>query len=362
MSAKLWPEEGYLEGVIVDVSKRKQTEEKVKKSQILLKSSTENTNIPILSVDKQYRYLYFNSTHKDAMVSAYNKNIEIGMNLLDCISNEEDRKKSKINFDHAFSGKNHVTIEEYGDFERLYYETRYIPIHNGNNDVIGAAAFIEDISSCKQAEEQIQTSLKEKETLLQEIHHRVMNNMQVISSLLKLQGNSVENDQIKDIIKASQSRIYAMSAVHETLHESENLSEIDLKNYLSKITTSVFQSSSVDPRKIKLNSNIEKMPIGIQQASPLGLVINELISNSLKYAFPDERKGEITVNLKKLDKELELTIKDDGVGIPKGFDWKTYSTLGLKLVRTLVETQLDGSIDMESKNGTKFTIKFNIET
>jgi len=152
-----------------------------------------------------------------------------------------------------------------------------------------------------------------------------------------------------------------MSAVHETLHGSKNLSEIDLKTYLSKITTSIFQTYSVTNR-VKLTTDINGIPIRIDQANPIGLVINELISNSLKYAFPDESKGEITVSMKKLDKELELIVMDDGVGISDGFDWKNSSSLGLKIVRTLVENQLDGSIDMESKNGTKFTIKFNIET
>ncbi len=212
------------------------------------------------------------------------------------------------------------------------------------------------------AEKQLQSSLKEKETLLHEIHHRVKNNMNVISSLLKLQSNSIDDKQIKGILNASQSRVYAMSAVHETLHGSENLSEINLKNYLSKITTSIFQSSLHDPKKVKLNNSIEEMFISINQASPLGLIINELISNSLKYAFPDERKGEISVSLKKLDNKRELTVMDNGVGMPKDLDWKNSNTLGLKLVRTLVENQLDGSIDLNNANGTKFTIKFNIES
>jgi PAS domain S-box-containing protein len=219
-----------------------------------------------------------------------------------------------------------------------------------------------DITHRKQWEEQIKASLKEKETLLHEIHHRVKNNMQVINSLLKLQSNSIEDAKTKEILKDSQSRVYAMSAVHETLHGSESLSEIDLQSYLSKITTSIFQTYSVNPGKVKLNRDIEKAPISLNQAYPLGLTINELISNSLKYAFPDERKGEINVNLKQLDKEVELTVMDDGIGIPDGLDWKNTKSLGLKLVRTLVENQLDGSVNVESNNGTKFTIKFNIET
>ncbi|MCP4631776.1 MAG: sensor histidine kinase [candidate division Zixibacteria bacterium] len=111
-----------------------------------------------------------------------------------------------------------------------------------------------------------------------------------------------------------------------------------------------------------MNNDIDDAPISINQAYPLGLISNELVSNSLKYAFPNEKNGEINVSLKKQDKQLELSIKDNGIGIPNDFDWKSSSTLGLKLVRTLVENQLDGSIDMESNNGTKFTIKFDIET
>ena len=186
--------------------------------------------------------------------------------------------------------------------------------------------------------------------------------MNVITSLLNLQAKSIDDDRTKDILKDSQNRIYAMAAIHETLHGSENLSEIDLKKYLSKITTSVFQSSSIDSKKVKLKNDIEEMPISINQASPLGLTINELISNSLKYAFPEDRTGEISVSMKKLNQELELIIMDDGVGMPEGLDWKNSKSLGLKLVRTLVENQLDGSLAMESNNGTKFTIKFKIET
>jgi PAS domain S-box-containing protein len=345
-----------------EITERKRAEEQIKKSQILLKSSIESPNMIILSIDAQYRYLYFNKAHKESMISAYNKHVEIGMNILDCITDESDRNKSQINYDRALAGEKHVTVEEFGDLERLYYESRYNPILNDDNEIIGATAFAENITKRKQTEEQITASLKEKETLLHEIHHRVKNNMQVINSLLKLQSNSIEDQQVKNILKDSQSRVYAMSAVHEALHGSEKLSEIDLKSYLSKIATSIFQTYSVTPDKVKLNTDIEEIPISIDQASPLGLIINELISNSLKYAFPAGRKGEITVSLKKQDDELELIVQDDGVGIPDKLDWKNSNTLGLKLVKTLAENQLDGSINMENKDGTKFIIKFNIET
>jgi two-component sensor histidine kinase len=198
-------------------------------------------------------------------------------------------------------------------------------------------------------EKRVKERTTEIETLLQEIHHRVKNNMAVVSSLLKLQANNIEDEGIKEILKESQSRVYAMSAVHETLHGSKNLSEIDLKTYLSKVTSSIFQTYSISSDKVKLNTDINGIPISIDQASPLGLVINELLSNSLKYAFPDERKGEINVSMKKLNKELELKVMDNGVGMPKGLDWKNSNSLGLKLVRTLVENQLDGSLDVTNR-------------
>ena len=213
-----------------------------------------------------------------------------------------------------------------------------------------------------QTEKQIKASLKEKETLLQEIHHRVKNNMQVINSLLKLQSNTIDDEQLKEILKDSQSRVYAMSVVHETLHGSGTLSDINSKTYLSKITISIFQSYSVYHEKVQLKSDIEDLQISINQAYPLGLIINELVSNSLKYAFPDERKGEINVSFKKLEDKLELCVSDNGIGVPEDMDWKNTKSLGLKLVITLAETQLDGSIDLVSNNGTKITIKFNIET
>ncbi len=220
----------------------------------------------------------------------------------------------------------------------------------------------QEIIERKKAEEQIKASLNEKEILLQEIHHRVKNNMTVVSSLLKLHGNSEEDERVKIALKESQSRIYAMSAVHEILYSSENLADIDLKSYLSKISGTLIQTYSLKPGQVKFNIDGDNIKLNLEKASPLGLTMNELISNSLKYAFPDDKPGEITVTINQLDDKLELTIMDNGIGIPDNLDWKNPSTLGLKLVRALVENQLDGSLEMESNNGTKFIIKFNIES
>ena len=158
-------------------------------------------------------------------------------------------------------------------------------------------------------------------------------------------------------------RVYAMSAIHESLCQSEHLSEIDFKSYLSNLTQLLVQTYSIKPGNISIKIESPAIGLNIDKANPLSLVLNELISNSLKYAFPDDNKGEIIIKLQEQnERKMEVTVMDDGIGMPKGFEWRRADSLGLHLVQTLVENQLDGSVDMESKNGTKFTIKFNIKT
>ena len=222
-------------------------------------------------------------------------------------------------------------------------------------------AIARDITDRKQAENQIKASLKEKETLLKEIHHRVKNNLTVISSLLGLQITRVSDEKAKEALQDSRDRVKTMSMIHETLYRSDNLSSINMENYLSELGRIIFKGYNVSG-KVNLKIEAANVMISVKQASSLGLIVNELITNSLKYAFPDDRKGEIVLKLKlEREKEVELTVSDNGVGIPEGLDLQNADSLGLKLVKAIVENQLDGSIDIESNNGTKFTIKFNIE-
>jgi len=217
-----------------------------------------------------------------------------------------------------------------------------------------------DITDSKRAEEKIRDSLREKETLLREIHHRVKNNMNVVSSLLSLYKNTTRNEEVKKALQVSQGRVYAMSAVHETLHNSENLAEIDLQAYLTKLSGSLIQTYAVNPGKVKLKVDGDPVKIHIDKASPLGLTVNELISNALKYAFPGDRQGRIEVIIRKRDEHLELVIADDGIGVPHGFAWRNSGSLGLKLVQSLIEKQLGGSLEMESANGTRFRIQIQL--
>lgn len=218
----------------------------------------------------------------------------------------------------------------------------------------------QDITGTKQVEEQIRNSLLEKETLLQEIHHRVKNNLAVILSLLNLQANNSESKELKDALKDSQSRIHSMSAIHEMLYQSENLASINMKEYLLKLAKGITENYL--PRsQVNLDIQVENFVIDVEKASPLGLIINELISNSTKHAFPEGRKGNIQITLTRpAGDQVELIYQDDGIGISDNFDWQEPHSMGMNLVKVLVEGQLKGSIQLSREKGTSFTIKFSL--
>ncbi len=211
----------------------------------------------------------------------------------------------------------------------------------------------------KRAEEQLKESLKEKEILLREIHHRVKNNMQIISSLLMLQEELSKDEKVNEMLKDSQNRIMSMALIHEKLYRSENLSKINLKEYIDDLVDGLFQSYGTGEDKVTLNINVENVLFGIDSAIPCGLIINELISNSLKHAFPEGKNGEIKIFFRSTDENMiELLVGDNGVGIPKDLDFSKTESLGLHLVTMLVENQLHGEITLNRDKGTEFQIKF----
>ncbi len=205
------------------------------------------------------------------------------------------------------------------------------------------------------AEKQLTKSVGEKEVLLREVHHRVKNNLQIIISLLNLQSRNITDETTLLAFRESQNRVRAMALVHEKLYQSADLEKIDLDNYIRFLGNNLFQFFGVKGTGITLAMDIRNVFLAIDTAIPLGLIINELISNSLKYAFPDGRKGEISVAINRQDHTLTVMFKDNGVGIPKDFDWRNATSLGLRLVITLVE-QLDGTVELDRTAGTAFAI------
>ncbi|MEH1869830.1 MAG: PAS domain S-box protein [Nostoc sp.] len=216
---------------------------------------------------------------------------------------------------------------------------------------------LSDISDRKQAVEQIQRSLDEKETLLKEIHHRVKNNLQIISSLLRMQARRSLDETTLLLFKESQNRVQSMALIHEQLYQSVDIYEINFDNYIKTLIDSLFRSYGVSQKNIVLNIETNDIKLTLDTAIPCGLIINELVSNCLKYAFP-EQKGNITISLEKsLEERLVLVVKDTGIGIPKTFDWDNSNSLGLRIVKNLVR-QLKGNIFLECDRGTTFYIHF----
>lgn len=213
-----------------------------------------------------------------------------------------------------------------------------------------------EVGEHARAEEQIRISLDEKVILLREIHHRVKNNFQIILSLLSLQSRSIGDEKFSRAMLESQNRIRAMAFVHETIYSSADLARIDLELYAKYLTTQLFTFFEVRPGTISLTLDIKNIFIDINTAIPLGLVINELVSNSLKHAFPGGRKGQITISIIDDQKGLTLTYRDNGIGFVKDVDWDTIENLGFRLIRILID-QLDGTIEQKPAEGTCFIIR-----
>jgi PAS domain S-box-containing protein len=220
-------------------------------------------------------------------------------------------------------------------------------------------AMVADATSRKRGEAALKALLNEKDVLLREIHHRVKNNMQVVSSLLSLQSLNVEDEQLRRVFQESQSRVRAMALIHETLYESEDLSRIELQPYISRVGEGLIGMYRQPSDRITLRVAATGVALGIDDTVPCGLIINELLSNSLKYAFPDGRSGEISIEAHANGAgEITLEIRDDGVGLPEQVDIHATSTMGMRLVTGLVENQLGGRLEVDRAAGTAFRITF----
>jgi two-component sensor histidine kinase/PAS domain-containing protein len=213
-----------------------------------------------------------------------------------------------------------------------------------------------EVAEKARAQEALTTSLHEKEVLLKEIHHRVKNNLQVISSLLSLQTANRDNDPTA-ALRESQDRIRSMALIHEKLYRSDDVASIDFREYVEGLTAGLFRSYFPGPG-VRIIVEVEDVSLDIDLAIPCGLIVNELVSNSLKYAFRDGRSGEVRIGLVREDRKYTLTVSDDGPGLPPGVDFRDTPSLGLQLVNMLVG-QLEGNIEMDCSRGTRFKITFS---
>jgi PAS domain S-box-containing protein len=332
----------------------------------------------IHEAQERYRNLFDSAndaiilTDLDSKVTSWNKSAErifgwtekeiLGKKFLSMSMDPELQHDSEQMIRNAISGGTVTGIETIlkpRDGKKIDVSMTLSPLCDTNLKVIGLSGIFRDITEKKQAQEQIENQLKEKEVLLREIHHRVKNNMQIISSLLRLQSGYIKDEKYIDMYKDSQNRIATMSLIHEKLYQSKDLTRIDVGGYIKELVNGLFIAYDINPGKISVNIDVKNVSLGINSAIPCGLIINELISNSLKYAFPEGRSGEIGVSLRSTGSDnFDLIVGDNGVGLPKDMDIKKTESWGMRLVTILIENQLHGEFSINRDRGTEYNIKF----
>jgi PAS domain S-box-containing protein len=240
-----------------------------------------------------------------------------------------------------------------------YFVVTASPIKDNQGNVIGSIHIAHDITQRKEVEEKLEKTLEEKNILMKEIYHRVKNNLMVISSLLNLQSSYIKDKNTQEIFKESQNRAKSMALIHEKLYRSGDLKNINFAEYIENLSNDLYYAYTKDKRLVKLILDVDEITLDVETSIPLGLILNELLTNSLKHAFPEGREGKIMVEMhREYNGRFILSINDDGIGFPEDIDIENTESLGMRIVTSLIE-QIEGEIKLERENGTKFTITFN---
>lgn len=341
--------------------KRLQAENMLKESEKRYRSLVQTANDAIISMDSNGKIISWNDGARSIFgyeeAEIINKPLTLLMPEKFRDKHREGVKRVVLAGESKMAGKTHAVSCLKKDGSEFPVELSFSMINTEKGYQF--YGLIHDISKRKQAEDQIKSSLNEKEILLREIHHRVKNNMQVISSLLRMQSKLLKNKDDIHLLEESQNRIKSMALIHEKLYQSKNLAGINFDSYVKSLTGELLMSSNISANKIQVKIDIENIFLAIDSAIPCGLVINELVTNSLKHAFPEGRTGEIKIQMKSSDKgKIELIISDNGVALPDSVDFRKTQSLGLQLVTGIVENQLEGSIELSRTGGTEFKIIF----
>jgi PAS domain S-box-containing protein len=346
----------YYEGTVEDITERKKAEQVLEESELRFRTIIETARDVIFMKDRDLRYTLVNP----AMAALF------GVPAADLIGRTDAELFGREEAADIAADDRRVLAGEIVREERsrsirgktYIFSITKVPMRNETGEITGICGIAHDMTERKQMEEALRLSLQEGEVLLKEIHHRVKNNMQIISSILNLQARSVKDPAALECLRGSQSRIRSMALVHEKLYRSSGFSRIDFGEYVRSLASAVFQSCRTDSNQVRLDFKAEEVFLDINTAIPCGLVANEIIVNALKHAFPGGRSGVVKIRLRPLGKgEYRFVISDNGVGFPKDLDFRNTESLGMQLVILLVG-QLDGTINLKRKGGTTFDIVF----
>jgi PAS domain S-box-containing protein len=381
-----------------EIVERKKVENQIRQekdfSERLLNSSIDG----IIAYDKNLNFTLWNPGMEN--LSGIDKSDILGKNIFDVfpllkIIEEDKNILETLKGNYAIVKDKFFSIPKTG--KKGYLEAYYSPIYNPAKEVLGGLVIIRDrtkrklalealertkrdlekrveertadlskaneelrkeIKHREETQELMNNSLKEKVVLLREIHHRVKNNLQVISSLLNLQSAYISDKKSLEVFRESQNRVRSMALVHEKLYRSKSLNKIEFSDYIKSLVRDLFDSYNVDNNRISFSSDLEGTFLKIDTGVLCGLIVSELISNSLKHAYPDGRKGNIYISMhSNSSKKYKLIVKDDGVGFPQDIDFRNTESLGLQLVTSLTD-QLGGEIELERNGTTQFEITF----
>ena len=348
-----------LQGVFRDITERKRAAEAVRKSEEKYRGLTENVNLGIYrnTVGPEGKFIEANPAIV-GMFGYKSKEEFLAINVLELYQHADGRNK----FNDKMLKEGFVRGEELWlkkkDGSPFVGSVSAVAVKDEQGHVKYYDGIIDDITERKRAEEALRASLREKEVLLREVHHRVKNNMQVISSLFNLQAGHTTNEECRGILKEGQTRIRSMSLVHEKLYQSRDLSKIDFAGYIQSLAVHLLHVYLVNPAQVRMETDFEDVSLDINSAVPCGLILNELISNALKHAFSEGRTGVIKIGLRRgPGGAVELRVADDGVGFPKGLDFRKAESFGLQIVNLLVD-QLEATIEIDRTKGTAFTVTF----
>ena len=347
--------ERYILSISRDIRERKKAEDSLKKSENKYRTIFENVQDIFYQTNLEGNIIEISPSIE--RYSGYKPAELIGKPVETVYLNPEDREYLIKKIDEEGEVVDYEVKLKTKTNKLLYVSTNAHILFDSSKNPIGIEGSLRDITERKNIEIQLKKSLEEKEMLLKEIHHRVKNNLMIISSLLNLQSRYIKDKASQDIFKESQNRARSMALIHERLYQATDLKRIDFGEYISALATELFHTYVSDHGLIELKINVEDIFLDINTAIPLGLIVNELITNSLKHAFPDGNNGEINVEFGQLDNHYEFTVRDNGIGFPKGIDFENSDSLGLRIVSSLTD-QIDGHIKLNRNNGTEFKIIF----
>jgi len=351
--------------LMYEIHERKKTEKLLEEQSLKLKAIIENSsNTLIWTVDRSLKIKIFNEYFRNIVKQLFDQEITKGfriMRFLLAYTDKQEQLKIINQIKSVWKGtstqiENKVIIDD----KVYWFETFLNPIIDTEGNVVEISFVSHNTTDKKENEQEIISSLKEKEVLLKEVHHRVKNNLQVISSILSLQASYVTDENTINILQESQNRIKSMSFIHENLYQRDRFSSIDFSEYIFNLSNNLIHSYRIFDNLVELKFNMEQIHLSLDQAIPCGLIVNELVSNALKYAFSEHNKnGEISIELSIKENRIILMIGDNGVGLPQDFDVEKTETLGLQLVLTLID-QLDAIIEIKRQDGTKYFITFDV--